>query len=199
MIDSREISRRARLRAAEIRAERKRRKAAGIIGLAASFAFTAATVACFVIVPAVGNASYMIIPDKQPPLARSPAPQRDEAAKPYSGAERESQTADGIATPGYASLAVPAGGISLKQPLFNPAGNAYYFLFEIALSDTGETLYTSGLVEPGYCIEGAPLSVKPAPGEYGAVLKISFYHPGQSSASGGVEIEIRLTVEKGYG
>lgn len=56
----------------------------------------------------------------------------------------------------------------------NPEENPCYFKIEIALEDTGEVLYTSGLLPPGYSISQFNLNRALEAGEYKAV--VHFYN-----------------------
>lgn len=59
------------------------------------------------------------------------------------------------------------------QDVTNPEGNPCYFTFEIVLTETAETIYTSKMVEPGKAITEVELTRALEPGEYLAVLKIT--------------------------
>ena len=85
----------------------------------------------------------------------------------YSGGQQ------GIRIPGYPSITVDAGKDNVTMNLFNPEGNPCYFTFEIVLSDTGETIYKSDMVEPGKAITNVKLQHPLAAGEHNAVIKIS--------------------------
>ena len=65
-----------------------------------------------------------------------------------------SPTVPGIAIPGWAGLSMPAGVTEADVPLYNPDANAdwYYLTFELQLKETGEVLFSTGLIPPDlYC------------------------------------------------
>lgn len=55
----------------------------------------------------------------------------------------------------------------------NPEGNPCYFQIEIVLDDTGEVVYTSNLVPPGYSISRFKLTRPLDAGEYKATVKFN--------------------------
>lgn len=57
----------------------------------------------------------------------------------------------------------------------NVEGNRYSFQVDIVLKDTGETVYSSGLIDPGYYIEYIELSKKLKEGEYPATAIYTTY------------------------
>ena len=73
----------------------------------------------------------------------------------------------------YSEYTVAGGELGIT--LSNPEANAYYLTFEIALAETGETLYRSYMVAPGLSIEGVSLSELPEAGGYNAELIIRAY------------------------
>ena len=54
----------------------------------------------------------------------------------------------GTRIPGYPSITIEADNKDVQMNLMNPEGNPCYFIFEIVLNDTDETIYTSKMVEP---------------------------------------------------
>jgi len=82
-----------------------------------------------------------------------------------------------IIYPGMHILTIPAATAKEKIHPGNPQGNACSLIFELALADTGETLYISDIVSPGDGI-GSIRLIKPLPkGEYRAWLIIRAYDP----------------------
>lgn len=81
----------------------------------------------------------------------------------------------GIEIPGYPSLYIGAGETEVSAILENPEGNPCYFVYELVLSDSGESLYRSGLILPGQAISGFTISRGLSAGEYDAVLRVSTY------------------------
>ena len=129
---------------------------------------------------------YIGFNDEQVPLT---APLLlDNNAKPYVGSDNV------ILYPSIESATIPADTTDVKLLLLNPEGNAYNFTYEIVLAGTKETLYTSGLVEPGMCIDGVTLSKGLACGEYKALIQINGYEPDDFKAKTGAVIDFTLFV-----
>lgn len=111
------------------------------------------------------------------------------------GDSEETDKPEGIRIPGYPSITIPAGTTDIEMNLENPAGNPCYFTFELVLKDTGETLYTSKMVEPGKAITNVTLSHGLEAGEYPAVIKISTSSLEDGSAMNGANVETTLIVQ----
>ena len=101
----------------------------------------------------------------------------------------------GIKIPGYPSITLPANQEDVTLALLNPEGNPCYFTFELALKDTGEVLYTSGLVPPGQMISDLTLSRALPEGEYNAVIRISTTSLADGSAMNGANVETVLIAQ----
>lgn len=59
----------------------------------------------------------------------------------------------------------------------NIPGNQYLMQVTITLDDTGQTVYESGLIEPGYYIDKAKLTMPLAAGEYPATALFTAVNP----------------------
>lgn len=59
-----------------------------------------------------------------------------------------------------------------KVALLNPEGNECYFKYTLTLDKTGQTVYESGLIQPGMAVTEWYLNGKLAPGEYTGTLQI---------------------------
>lgn len=101
----------------------------------------------------------------------------------------------GIKIPGYPSISLPADRQEVVMALLNPEGNPCYFTFELVLRDTGEVLYTSGLVPPGQAIYDVTLSRALPAGEYNATIRISTTSLEDGSAMNGANMETVLIVQ----
>ena len=112
-----------------------------------------------------GASGLLQIADEQTPLTQYPFIAIEENALPYAG------TGDSVLIPTPENVTVAAGKQQVKILLYNPEGNNCYLSFEIVLSDSAETVYTSNLLKPGSCFEEILLSRGLEPGEYNAVLK----------------------------
>ena len=204
MFDSGEIAARALLRAEKIKEERKRRRAL----MQAGGALLCVCIATAFIVsgnlPSTIPGNTVVIEDDFIPMG-APLPPDTGAlptdtgalpngtgALPYTEME---QTGAIYTIPGYDSVWAAAGGNSLDMVLYNPEGNAYLFSFEIILEDTGETIYESGLVEPGFGIGSPALENALRPGEYSASLIIGAYGPENHFRFGTSSLNFTIIVE----
>ena len=171
MFDSKEISRKAQLRAEEIKSQKR------ITPQQLKFAATmigACAVASAVIVTNITTISniapringfmqeeYIIMEDNQIPLAGFQFQDDEETG--------------GFTIPEYSSVAFSSDTDRVNLLLFNSAENNCYFTFEIALTDTGESLYMSDMVAPSMRIEEITLARPLAKGCYKAELFIRAY------------------------
>ena len=115
----------------------------------------------------------------------------DPNAGQYNGEKPEDKGGDakGIKIPGYTSITIPANQKDVTVALLNPEGNPCYFVFELVLKDTDETLYTSKLVPPGQAITSITLSKTLEAGQHNAVIKISTYSLDSQSPMNGANVE----------
>lgn len=170
MFDSKKIAKQALLRVNEIETKKntQRRIKSGIVSM---LGLCAASVVIVFMIFSFGNLSddYIFIDDGPAPLAAFPFLQVDDNAKPYTGTKQD------IKIPDIRNLSISADTFDFNMPLFNPHDNTCYFVFEIILEDNDESLFKSGLIEPGMYIENLTLSRTLTLGEYNAVLIIHFY------------------------
>ena len=141
--------------------------------------------------PFHNRTDYIAIQDGQVPLA-APLPV-DKAARPYTGAQPKTITVDGVKYPVMDSMTIPADTPDILLLLFNPMSNTYNLVFELVADN--ETLYSSGLVEPGKCIESLTLSRGLTKGEYVATLLIRAYAPDGVTKVSDAGVEISLIAE----
>lgn len=88
--------------------------------------------------------------------------------------EGEKAEVGSIAINGFSKWYIPAGQTEdISIPLENPEGNRCYFIFEIILNDTGETLYKSKMVAPGDGIYQIDISRPLDAGNYDATIFIT--------------------------
>ena len=124
-------------------------------------------------------------------------PDIDPGAQDWTGQQPENAggEASGIKIPGYPSITLPADTQDVSVAFLNPEGNPCYFVFELVLKDTDETLYKSKMVPPGQAIYEISLS-RPLPeGEYDAVIRISTTSLEDGSAMNGANVETVLIVK----
>jgi hypothetical protein len=77
----------------------------------------------------------------------------------------------------------------------NPAHNAYPVNVEISRNDTGEVIYTSGAIQPGYEVKEAKLEKKLSKGDYPATAKFSLYDDKTKEKKGEVAAKITIHVK----
>lgn len=129
---------------------------------------------------------YIDIPETHPPLSALPF-QTEENAEPYT--EKYSN----IIFHSINNAALSANTADVKILLLNPKENSCYFIFEIIFTDTGELLYSSGMIEPGMCIREITLSKKLAKGVYNANIKILAYSFETFAEVGNASMDFYLT------
>ena len=77
----------------------------------------------------------------------------------------------------------------------NPQHNAYPFVVEIVLEETGEAIYNSGGVLPNHYISEGKLEVILPKGEHDATAFIHAYDPETSQYSGKAVVALTLVIE----
>lgn len=89
----------------------------------------------------------------------------------------QNQTYDGknrpeISIPGWGAIKLPAGVTEADVSLHNPEANRNYYdlSFTLKFADTGEVIFSTGNIEPGYKCSHVTLTRKLEPGEYNAVM-----------------------------
>lgn len=76
---------------------------------------------------------------------------------------------------GIAEMNLAAGQLEQNFVFYNPEENPCYFQIEIELRDTGEVLYTSNLLPPGYHISKFSLNRALDAGEYPVVVHFNTF------------------------
>ena len=121
-------------------------------------------------------------------------PLKDENARPYAGGAVNSDEGLLYFIPHYDRVICSADTAETAMILLNPDENTCGFTFRIILEETEETIYLSGLVEPGMCIENFTLLVQLPQGEYSAALMINAYGAGDRSRMTGANVQFMLIV-----
>lgn len=95
--------------------------------------------------------------------------------------------------------ATPCGARSgpVNWLIENPGNQGKLIRVRVERKDTGETVYSTGVIAPGMYIETAPLSVELKPGEYPCTAWFLAYDPQTEKEIGKVGAEITLTVQEG--
>ena len=94
--------------------------------------------------------------------------------------------------PGYATLYFPAGSKRVNLTLPNDPSNECYF--EYTLEIDGETLYTSGLIEPGKAVKELELSRALESGEYTLTIHIQPYSLSEKAPQVSANVNADLIV-----
>lgn len=97
---------------------------------------------------------------------RNEVPGLDKTAVSYHIDGVKNTNEESILLPGISRINVKENDTHVKVPLFNPEGNGCYFKYTMILKDTGEVLYTSGLIEPGKAVTEFELDKKFKAGTY---------------------------------
>ena len=90
----------------------------------------------------------------------------DKTAVSYHVEGIKNTDSDSILLPGVSKLNGREDDTHIKAVLLNPEGNECYFRYTIKQTDTGESLYASGLIEPGKAVMEFDLSKKLKAGTY---------------------------------
>lgn len=103
----------------------------------------------------------------------------------------------GVAIPGWGSMTIPAGITEVATSMQNPEANEgwYYLTFELRLKDTGEVIFTTGLIPPGQYCNKVTLSRALEAGEYAAVIHVQPYRISDMSPTNNADMETVLIVE----
>ncbi len=80
-----------------------------------------------------------------------------------------------IEAKGIPEMNLAAGQIEQTFVFTNPENNPCYFKIEVVLADTGEVIYTSNLLPPGYSISKFNLDRALDAGEYKAIVRINTF------------------------
>ena len=107
-------------------------------------------------------------------------------------AAAESVENGSISVPGYESLSFRAGDTAQSVNLKNPQTNDCYFV--LSLITDGETLWTSGYIEPGEAVTKLTLSRPLDKGEYEAVLHYDCFTLNDKTPLNGAEIQLTIKV-----
>lgn len=101
-----------------------------------------------------------------------------------------------IQCPGITSMNFKAGQTEQEFILRNPEGNPCYFKFQIVLDDTGEMIYESDLVPPGYAIAKFNLTHALEAGSYPATVNyVTYSFDAEQSPLNGTRMKTTINVE----
>ncbi|MEF9864281.1 MAG: hypothetical protein RR777_04990 [Christensenellaceae bacterium] len=126
--------------------------------------------------------------------------QRDLAAKigqlPNKSQEEIERVLDQVVKEGMFNITANSEMVSrdgnLTVGIENVPGNRYLMQVDVVLDDTGEIVYSSGIIEPGYFIEEAK-TIKPiAPGEYKATAVFTAINAQTEEEEGKSAVEVTI-------
>lgn len=80
-----------------------------------------------------------------------------------------------IQIPYYSDIYMEGGTDSIDMVLVNPKENECYFAYTFILSETGEEIFQSDLIEPGRALEEVKLNQKMGTGRYKLDIRIDTY------------------------
>lgn len=118
----------------------------------------------------------------------------DENAVPYSGSDIDTVEYSDCLIPCYGTVSAAAADGMMQITLLNPEGNSCIFTFEIILDGSGDTLFESGQVAPGMCIEQVRSEKPLAKGDFPASVIIRAYDHDNLSERGSAAIAFTLSV-----
>lgn len=128
----------------------------------------------------------------------------DQSAGKYTEKQETSDGSQikGVVIPGWSTLTFPAGTKEVDTvDFYNPEGNAdsFYLTFQILIPDDKggyESIYQSGLVEPGLHIQTIELTRELEAGTYEAILHVQPYTMDESrTATNNADLKTTLVVE----
>jgi len=136
---------------------------------------------------------------------------------PYAGAlitPSPAPTEPGIAIDGWSKITIPANSLEATVSLYNPKENEgwYYLTYELRLEktekgiekngdenleeDTGEVIFTTGLIPPGLYCNKVVLTRELEPGIYPAILHVQPYRMDEEmSPTNNADLELVLVVK----
>lgn len=89
----------------------------------------------------------------------------------------------------------PDGSSEGNLRIENIPGNNYAVTVTVTRDDNGQTVYTSGLIDPGYFVENVILDVPLKKGEYPALAKFTAYDPETKKEVGSAGVRVNILVQ----
>lgn len=103
-----------------------------------------------------------------------------------------------IAIPGWGGIRLKANSDTSEVALYNPADNEgwYYLTYSLTLADTGEELFTTGLIPPDMYCTMVTLQRQLAPGSYRGHMFVQPYRINDDlTPTNNAEYEIEILVD----
>lgn len=107
--------------------------------------------------------------------------------------ESADENAD-IQIPYYSDIYMENSTNVIDMVLVNPKENECYFAYTFILSETGEEIYQSDLIEPGRALEEVKLNQKMETGEYQLDIRIDTYSLKEQTALNNAIVSTNLIV-----
>ena len=116
---------------------------------------------------------------------------------PNAGAKVTPTPLPSVKIPGWLNLSIPKNAAEAPAAFYNPTENdgLYYLTFELTLTETGETIFVTGLIPPGQYCNLVKLNRPLEEGSYPAVLHVQPYYMDSLGETNAANMEITLTVE----
>lgn len=139
-------------------------------------------------------------PSPEPsPVPTSTLRLRPATSRPYARptAKRYTGRNTGVAVPGWSSIELPADAAEAEVELYNPTDNEgkYYLVFELRLKESGETLFTTGLVPPGSYCNRVTLTHALKAGRYAGVMHVQPVRMSDRSPTNNADVSITINVK----
>lgn len=93
-------------------------------------------------------------------------------------------------------IIMPDGNSEAELRIENVPSNHYLMSVKITLDDSGEVVYTSGMIEPDYHIQSAKLDQKLKKGTYEATAVFTAYDPDTQAEKGQASAKIVFIVNR---
>ncbi len=103
----------------------------------------------------------------------------------------------GVTITGWGGIKLPAGKLEASTALYNPIENEgwYDMTFELRMAETGEVIFTTGLVPPGQYCNKVTLTRKLEAGQYAGILHVQPYRQDEAQTpTNNVDLDIAIIV-----
>lgn len=139
----------------------------------------------------------VIAPTPSPTPEPTPRPTSTFQVKPHTTPGWNPNASEGVSIPGWSTIELPANVTEADVELYNPEANAdkYYLTFTLSIEDTGEVLFSTGLVPPVMVCDHVILSRKLSPGYYQGVLHVQPYRMADQSPTNSADVSLMIHVK----
>lgn len=137
--------------------------------------------------------------DRPTDIAMSATARAESALRvdPNAGAQVTPTPVPSVKIPGWLNLTLPKDTLDAPAAFYNPSENSglYYLTFELMLTETGETVFVTGLIPPGEYCNRIKLNRPLDAGSFPAILHVQPYYMDSLEETNSANMEILLTVE----